>query len=348
MRLDGDEIRGVLGVDSNFSREARIELTRTYLRLAEYLVGQGFTVVLAAVGLFRHPTRWMRTEIPVSIQVFLDVPLTVRIERHRKAAEIYPGGHDISHLYDAPIDCDLVLKNSHEQDLEGNVTTILENFVARASATLKTAKGDHWNKFYSEGRVETSPSPFAIFCAAEIIVAESDLLEIGCGNGRDAAYFAELGHRVTAVDPSSEAIRMAKLTFSESTVDFLVGSLSEDIEPLQGGFEAVYCRFVLHAMTADEELATLQGAFGVLVPEGVLMLETRSTKDALASKGAVLSPRERIDGHYRRFADRIVLESVLTSVGFEIIETKEAANLAPYGDENPTVLRIIARKPEQA
>ena len=45
----------------------------------------------------------------------------------------------------------------------------------------------------------TTPSPFATW-VADRLEPRQHILDVGCGNGRDSVYFAEQGHRVTALD----------------------------------------------------------------------------------------------------------------------------------------------------
>ena len=60
--------------------------------------------------------------------------------------------------------------------------------------------------------------------------------------------------------------------------------------------------------------------------------------------GEVISPTERIFGHYRRFIipEEIVLK--LEVSGFIIEEFIESSGLAALGSEDPVVIRIVAKK----
>ena len=51
-----------------------------------------------------------------------------------------------------------------------------------------------------------TPSPFAEIASVYFNPA-SYILELGCGVGRDAIYFAELGHTIVATDFSPSVIR---------------------------------------------------------------------------------------------------------------------------------------------
>ena len=68
------------------------------------------------------------------------------------------------------------------------------------------------------------------------------------------------------------------------------------------------------------------------------------TKDPMARMGEVISPTERIHGHYRRFIDVDDLSARVESYGFSILDSVESAGLAVHGDEDPVVIRLTARK----
>ena len=97
-------------------------------------------------------------------------------------------------------------------------------------------------------------------------------------------------------------------------------------------------------MTEVEEIAALEAAYNLLEDDGNLYIECRSINDPLARKGEVISTTERIDGHYRRFVDLVILEERLKSIGFAILETIESRGLAVFNDEDPVVIRVIAKR----
>jgi cyclopropane fatty-acyl-phospholipid synthase-like methyltransferase len=170
------------------------------------------------------------------------------------------------------------------------------------------------------------------------------LLEVGCGNGRDASYFATApGAEVTAVDVSETAIVSCRERYERPNLSFLTGDIGA-VPDDEGAFDAVYSRFVLHAMTRVEEDAFVEGTARLLRDGGRLFLECRSIKDPLARKGEVISKTERIFGHYRRFIIADELTEKLRDAGLEITEFTEKAGLAKLGDDDPVVIRLVATK----
>jgi 2-polyprenyl-3-methyl-5-hydroxy-6-metoxy-1,4-benzoquinol methylase len=149
---------------------------------------------------------------------------------------------------------------------------------------------------------------------------------------------------VVAIDASAAAIDLCKDAHANSGVDFRHGTLPEVAPEVEAGLDAIYCRFVLHAMPVEEEIALLESARELLGREGRLHVECRSINDPMARLGEVVSATERIHGHYRRF---IVLDDLLARMegaGLSAIHAEESAGLAVHGDEDPVVIRVVARR----
>ena len=69
-------------------------------------------------------------------------------------------------------------------------------------------------------------------------LAKKSICILGAGNGWDAVYFAKLGHKVTAVDFSFEAIKNIKALASENNV--ILTTLEEDIFNLDNSFSNMF------------------------------------------------------------------------------------------------------------
>ncbi len=343
--LDGDDLRSIFSQKFGYGRDERVELAKIYFRLCSHLAAQGLSVVISAVAMYDEVREWLRANVSSSVEVFLDVPREIRLERDGRTKGVYRqdlGPND--DLYDVPKAADLVIENYGSVDPDVAADRIAEHFLARSAAIGGDhRRREHWNSYYQTSGAPSAASSFALEVAGRL-PANVRLLEVGCGNGRDSAYFASCGHSVVAVDMSEAAIAKCRDDHKRSGVRFLAGTLDAVAPELQGEFDAVYSRFCLHAMTRTEEAAFLSTARQLLRPQGQLFIECRSINDPLARKGEVISPTERIFGHYRRFIVGDELRASLEALQFRVDFELEAAGLAVHGDDDPVVIRLVATR----
>ncbi|MER6524396.1 methyltransferase [Streptomyces sp. NPDC001508] len=120
-----------------------------------------------------------------------------------------------------------------------------------------------------------------------------DVLDTGGGSGKFAVPVARLGHRVTVVDPSPNALFALERRAGETGVADRVRGVQGDIHGLfdvvaRGGFDVVLCHGVLEY--ADDPAEGVGNAVAALRPEGVLSLL------AAGLGGAVLA--RALAGHF--------------------------------------------------
>ena len=89
--LDGDELREVFGTAAvnakNHGREGRLALAFQYAHLCRIIAGQGVTVVIATISLFREVHVWNRVNLPGYFEIYLKVPMEEL--RRRDPKDIY-------------------------------------------------------------------------------------------------------------------------------------------------------------------------------------------------------------------------------------------------------------------
>lgn len=342
--LDGDQLRSIFSNKWGYETQDRIELACTYFRLCSHLSKQGVFVVISAVAMFDEARQWFSDNVENGLEVYLRVPLDVRMLRDEKTKGIYKNLLADMNAYTEPKDPGLVLDNFGEMTCETAAKVIYENFLVKHDCyATDYGRTNYWSKFYASRSAVSSPSPFAIHCA-DLFRPGQRILEIGCGNGRDANYFSENGFPIVAIDKSHEAINSCSRNITNKNAVFICGEAMDILREPDENFDIVYCRFSLHAMTEKEENGALFAAHGLLKPGGLLCIECRSINDSMARTGEVISPSERIDGHYRRFIVREELEAKLASLGFAIMQMVESSGLAIFKDEDPIVIRVIASR----
>ena len=342
--LDGDDLRSILASRWGYDLEDRLELGRVYFRLCNHLASQGFTVVISAVVMFSAVREWVAENIPNVVDIYLRVPEEERRRRDSKTKKIYEKTNVSSTGYEEPESPSLTLENFGDASPEANAERIVALHLARRAGTATDyGRHDYWQRTYASSTGVLEPSPFASHVAREL-PQPCRIVEVGCGNGRDAVYFATQGHSVVALDVSEAAIEQCQERHAKRGIDFRASTLGKVADTFARRFDAVYSRFVLHAMTLPEEIDMLHAAAKVLTDGGRLFIECRSIRDPMFYRGEVISPTERIYGHYRRFIVRGELEERITAAGFSISSSIESDGLAVFKDEDPVVIRVAAQK----
>jgi ubiquinone/menaquinone biosynthesis C-methylase UbiE len=155
--------------------------------------------------------------------------------------------------------------------------------------------------------------PQAPFTAvAERVV--SPLLDVGCGTGDGALFFAALGHRVTGIDFVPEAIERARAKAAERglAVNFRVGD-ALDLERSDERFATVIDCGLFHVFTDADRQKYVRGLAHVLRPGGHLFLMCFSDAEPPGQGPRRVSRQELSDA----FADGWQVESIEPS-RFEI------------------------------
>lgn len=205
----------------------------------------------------------------------------------------------------------------------------------------------YWEKYYQTGAAPLEPSSFARYVAERYVQKGQSLIELGCGNGRDAHFFATRGVGVLAVDQCVKEI--AELSKSNDSPDHL-RYVTEDFTALPDSvtpFDVVYSRFTLHSVTEAGQAQTLDWSFRNLAPGGLLCVETRGQKNEIFQLGEPVEgdPNAFVyEDHYRRFVDFEDFQADLNKAGFTVVEAAEATGFAPYQDTDYHFIRAIAQK----
>jgi 2-polyprenyl-3-methyl-5-hydroxy-6-metoxy-1,4-benzoquinol methylase len=129
-----------------------------------------------------------------------------------------------------------------------------------------------------------------------------DVLDIGGGTGGFAVRVAELGHRVSVIDPSPDALAALDRRARESGVADRVTGQQGDLSSLPdvvpaGSVDVVLCHGVLEHV--DDPAAALATLAGVLRPGGTLSLlvaQRHAAVVARAMAGHFATARALLDG----------------------------------------------------
>ena len=133
----------------------------------------------------------------------------------------------------------------------------------------------NWRQIYEQGGAhwaeDLQPSKLAQ-CFAEKLVKENkkNILEIGCGNGKDSILFSVAGIDVTAIDIVPEAIQLARRNAERVgvSVNFMEGN-AESLTFEDSTFDAVFSLSVLHSTKMNKSIPEI---YRVLKSGGIGMI----------------------------------------------------------------------------
>ena len=117
------------------------------------------------------------------------------------------------------------------------------------------------------------------------------VLDLGCGNGRHAMYFARQGFKAAGVDVSEQAIDWAKdwAHREKLEVDFRVGNI-ENLPFAEETFDVVVSHGVLDHVAMETAKRAASEVKRVLRPQGLFYCDLRSTEDFEYGVGAQSGP----------------------------------------------------------
>lgn len=207
----------------------------------------------------------------------------------------------------------------------------------------------YWNSYYRTGQVPELPSQFALFVANELATGELPsgmaILDVGCGNGRDAVFLAQLGHSVVGLDQSEDAIAVCRQRVRQlgpqgaDRAVFYSGPADSDCLDQAAQHNAgpllVYSRFFFHAVTAESEADIVRRLAGQLKQRGgALATEFRTLADASG-------PRET-GAHYRRYIDPVEFQAGLEQAGLRVTWQAAGRGMAKFRKDDAEIARLIA------
>lgn len=123
---------------------------------------------------------------------------------------------------------------------------------------------ERWNRRWGgEERVHASTDPSRFLVAEVAGLRPGAALDLACGAGRNAVWLAERGWRVTAVDFSEVALRMARSLAAERrvAVDWIEADVALWLPPARA-YDLV-CVFYLQLPAAERRIALARAAEAV-------------------------------------------------------------------------------------
>lgn len=346
--LDGDILKRIVGDELGYSEKDRRTRAFRYAKICKMLADQGIIVICCTIAMYDEVREWNRKKNKAYVEVFLDVPMEVLIERNQKGLYSQYREGEITNVagidvqVEFPRTPDLIINNDGSINIRDCVDQILSVPVIVSEEFKRDT--EYWNAYYSQNPNIKSPSLFAQEVGKKVSKSKT-ILELGCGNGRDSIYFSKLGLNVTAIDASDGVISRLKRENKEDNICFICDDFVSSSAIFSGQYDYAYSRFALHAINEEQETEVLHNVYKVLKQGGLFFVEVRSVNDELYGQGKKVGKNAYIfDGHFRRFVELDQLVKKMERVGFVICSAMEERGFAPFGDSDPLIIRIIAER----
>jgi SAM-dependent methyltransferase len=198
------------------------------------------------------------------------------------------------------------------------------------AADLKDIDRRYWFIYYLTYKFDR-PSSFAQYVYDKYISNKINtrVLDVGCGNLRDANFFLNKQCLVTGIELAA-SMPQPQQGITVIQEDFFLAV--NKIQELQ---DIVYMRFFLHSIPYDKGAEAIRLSQLLLKSGGLLCIEVRSTDKSNIQD-------EYLKDHSRWLYTVKQLKELLSS--FEILELTESVDYSPRPTENPVLIRAIARK----
>jgi SAM-dependent methyltransferase len=172
------------------------------------------------------------------------------------------------------------------------------------------------------------------------------VLELGCGQGRDATLLAAAGHVVYGVDWSSVAMQRSRRNATSSAI--VLRLITQDYSgplPFRAQqFDGIYAHLALHYFDDETARSVVNEMHRVLKPGGALYFTVRCVADILYGEGKPLgSDMFCRAGHIRRFFSDVSIKNLLCDWNI--------ARIGEYVDYTKTTnpghfLQVVAHRPQ--
>jgi cyclopropane fatty-acyl-phospholipid synthase-like methyltransferase len=149
------------------------------------------------------------------------------------------------------------------------------------------------------------------------------LLDLGCGAGQDAIFFANKDLKVTAVDFSKTGLRFIPKNIKNLKVVYL------DIRHLNlkpDSFDVIYAHLILHYFDNRTTTQIFNKLYSILKKNGLIFIKCKSTDDALYGIGKKIGPDMFYkDNHARHFFSKEYMKEKLAK--FDIMKIRKTSSV---------------------
>lgn len=204
---------------------------------------------------------------------------------------------------------------------------------------MRTLPVNNWNFFYASYK-NIIPSQFAVAIYPDLRM-DDQIIEFGCGNGRDSLFFLNQGINYFGIDKSEKAIELIIKDHPNFSANFSASDILDDdlwikisnLKRISNQRFVFYSRFFQHSINEEEEIFQIKKITSFLKSGDLLFFEFRLKKDKNSFKN--------FGDHFRRYESSDHFMKKFDKDKYTLIYHYEGRGVAKYLDEDPYVGRFI-------
>jgi len=200
---------------------------------------------------------------------------------------------------------------------------------------------------------------------------DARVLDLACGRGRHARWFAAKGLRITGADISEESIAEARIAVPEA--EFLVHDMRDALS--RERFEGICCLFTSLGYFDDlaDDQRVMDAVSAMLVPGGRFVLDFMNTPlvlrelvetEAITAGGLTFQVQRKVEGEVlvkrisvddagcsHAFEERVQalmpsqIEAMVVKAGLEVVDRTDGPDPLPFDPDRSARFVLWARKP---
>ncbi len=213
----------------------------------------------------------------------------------------------------------------------------------------RTNSSDFWDKKHDKYAHEDWVTKPAIFAEQikKYLPPTGKLLELGCGQGTDAIYFARLGYQVVAIDFSPKSLEYAQKQIPPTLHNQIRLTLLDQAKPLpfNNEFDIVYSHLSLQYFTVKRTHALFHEIYNSLKKSGIFAALFNSIKDPETALFKSLEPDYYLDddGQAKRYFSPISL-SLFTKKFETLLLDEEGETWKDRAKDVHNLIRYVGKK----
>lgn len=131
IHIDGDDFREIFGNDLGHDPEDRLINAYRIARMCSFITSQHINVICSTMSLYKEIHNYNREHNQKYFEVFLDVDKEQLVSRDPKGLYKKALNGEVSNIvginldFDFPSNCDLILNNHNDADINQNISRIL-------------------------------------------------------------------------------------------------------------------------------------------------------------------------------------------------------------------------------